>query len=224
MRFHLGLRSKAKRFCLSSPAKEKAASGESPAGELGFKSEPVADSRFGYSSEFGSKDEIFFDSKAWMDSDCEDDFYSVNGDLTPSRGSTPKHHFSTSGTPQVNKSLQLSAFLDSEAEPSPTDGKKKLLDLLLETSQGEQVGEEQNAEINGKENGYKLTDNKPPRSSEGSPHPSGTNSVRSSEVTPGRDFNNRKERICCFPGLMPSHNFNDRRKPKISPARQTERG
>ncbi|KAG8074075.1 hypothetical protein GUJ93_ZPchr0006g45929 [Zizania palustris] len=27
----------------------------------------------------GSKDEMFFDSRAWLDSDCEDDFYSVNG-------------------------------------------------------------------------------------------------------------------------------------------------
>ena len=27
----------------------------------------------------GSKDEAFFDSRAWLDSDCEDDFFSVNG-------------------------------------------------------------------------------------------------------------------------------------------------
>ena len=27
----------------------------------------------------GSKDEAFFDSRGWLDSDCEDDFYSVNG-------------------------------------------------------------------------------------------------------------------------------------------------
>jgi len=27
----------------------------------------------------GSKEEAFFDSKGWLDSDCEDDFYSVNG-------------------------------------------------------------------------------------------------------------------------------------------------
>lgn len=27
----------------------------------------------------GSKEEIFFDSRAWLDSDCDDDFYSVNG-------------------------------------------------------------------------------------------------------------------------------------------------
>lgn len=27
----------------------------------------------------GSKDDVFFDSRAWLDSDCEDDFFSVNG-------------------------------------------------------------------------------------------------------------------------------------------------
>lgn len=27
----------------------------------------------------GSKDEAFFDSQPWLESDCEDDFYSVNG-------------------------------------------------------------------------------------------------------------------------------------------------
>lgn len=27
----------------------------------------------------GSKEEIFFDSQPWLESDCEDDFYSVNG-------------------------------------------------------------------------------------------------------------------------------------------------
>jgi len=27
----------------------------------------------------GNKEEMFFDSRAWLDSDCEDDFFSVNG-------------------------------------------------------------------------------------------------------------------------------------------------
>lgn len=27
----------------------------------------------------GSKEDAFFDSKPWLDSDCEDDFFSVNG-------------------------------------------------------------------------------------------------------------------------------------------------
>ena len=48
MRFHLGLGSKAKRFFLYSPAKEKAANGGNRLGEVGFKSKLVADSGLGY--------------------------------------------------------------------------------------------------------------------------------------------------------------------------------
>ncbi|KAG6390094.1 hypothetical protein SASPL_151574 [Salvia splendens] len=51
----------------------------------------------------GSKDDAFFDSQPWLESDCEDEFLSVNGDFTPSRGSTPVHHRFSSGNPAVNK-------------------------------------------------------------------------------------------------------------------------
>lgn len=54
-----------------------------------------------YRSFGGSKDETFFDTQAWLDSDCDDDFYSVNGDFTPSRGSTPIHH--AAGTPRLSR-------------------------------------------------------------------------------------------------------------------------
>ncbi|XP_010514412.1 PREDICTED: uncharacterized protein At3g27210-like isoform X2 [Camelina sativa] len=43
---------------------------------------------------FGSRDETFFDSQPWLQSDSDDDFHSVNGDFTPSRGNTPKGSFS----------------------------------------------------------------------------------------------------------------------------------
>ncbi|GAB4847959.1 hypothetical protein Ancab_027021 [Ancistrocladus abbreviatus] len=62
----------------------------------------------GYQSSAGSKEETFFDSQAWLESDCDDDFYSVNGDFTPSRGSTPVHG-SAAGTPRINKTLSLQA-------------------------------------------------------------------------------------------------------------------
>lgn len=218
MRFHLGLGSKAKRLFLSTPAKEKAVKGENPVEGLGFKSKPAVDSGFRY-SEFDGKEE-FFDTKAWLDSDCEDDFMSVKGDFTPSRGNTPDHHFSTERAPQVNVSLHVPAFADNKSEPSPTDSKKKLFDLLRETSHDDN---ERVAETNGP--------NKPannyPKSSEGSPYHSGTNSAWSSEATPGRDSDNKKERTrrlrhCCFPGLLPSHSFNERRKPKMSPTSKAE--
>ncbi|KAG4170244.1 hypothetical protein ERO13_A12G136400v2 [Gossypium hirsutum] len=48
---------------------------------------PVANGDFAFISQspntfkdFGSKEETFFDSRAYLDSDCEDDFFSVNRD------------------------------------------------------------------------------------------------------------------------------------------------
>lgn len=58
----------------------------------------------------GSKDETFYDTQGWLDSDCDDDFHSVNGEFTPSRGSTPVHHdgtprFSRVFSPQVSRAV-----------------------------------------------------------------------------------------------------------------------
>ncbi|KAL1211251.1 hypothetical protein V5N11_023283 [Cardamine amara subsp. amara] len=78
----------------------------------------------------GNKEEmIFFDSRGWLDSDCDDDFMSVDGEFTPSRGTTPVHHKFCDQTPQ-------------EEQPSPTDNKKRLLELFKET-QDEDDEEEQ---------------------------------------------------------------------------------
>ncbi|KAK9061672.1 hypothetical protein SSX86_018855 [Deinandra increscens subsp. villosa] len=55
-----------------------------------------------------SKEETFFDSQAWLDSDCESDFMSVNGEFTPSRGNTPVHRNFSAATPPIKKSKRLS--------------------------------------------------------------------------------------------------------------------
>ncbi|KAL8160077.1 hypothetical protein V2J09_001614 [Rumex salicifolius] len=69
-------------------------------------------------SNCGSKEEAFFDTQGWLESDC-DEFYSVNGDFTSSRGSTPNYR-SIPGTP-LNRSLSSSqvnrAFLESRSPP-----------------------------------------------------------------------------------------------------------
>lgn len=76
----------------------------------------------------GSKDESFFEARPWLDSDSEDDFQSVRGDFTPSRGSTstPDHQMQTSFA------LQLSA---DKPNPSLMDKKQRLLELLQEKQQ-----------------------------------------------------------------------------------------
>ncbi|CAG7881889.1 unnamed protein product [Brassica rapa] len=87
-----------------------------------------------------SSEEItFFDSRGWLDSDCEDDFMSVDGEFTPSRGTTPVHHKFSDKTPEADEK--------KHEEPSPTDNKKRLLELFKETQdQDEDEGEDDVAE------------------------------------------------------------------------------
>ncbi|KAA0034204.1 hypothetical protein IC582_023285 [Cucumis melo] len=68
---------------------------------------------------FGKGDEIFFDSQAWLDSD-NDDFFSVNGDNTPSCGNTPLWRPNTIEAPL--------------ADPSSPKQRKKLLFELFQES------------------------------------------------------------------------------------------
>ncbi|ONM18166.1 uncharacterized protein At3g27210 [Zea mays] len=71
----------------------------------------------------GSKDESFFEARPWLDSDSEDDFYSVRGDFTPSRGSTPVH-------PRLTPSS--GRMLADRSGPSLVKKKQRLLELLQE--------------------------------------------------------------------------------------------
>ncbi|CAA0823480.1 Unknown protein [Striga hermonthica] len=80
-----------------------------------------------------SKDEAFFDSQPWIESDCEDDFMSVNGDFTPSRGSTPVHHKFSSGNPTVNNM--------EKAVASNMEQKKRLSELFKESLRHEKEEE-----------------------------------------------------------------------------------
>uniref|UniRef100_A0ACD5UQP7 Uncharacterized protein n=1 Tax=Avena sativa TaxID=4498 RepID=A0ACD5UQP7_AVESA len=76
------------------------------------------------SSYGGSKDESFFEARPWLDSDSKDDFQSVRGDFTPSRGSTPDHQ------------MQFAARLSVDRpNTSLMDKKQRLLELLQEKQQ-----------------------------------------------------------------------------------------
>lgn len=149
------------------------------------------------SGDFGSKEEIFFDSKAWMDSDCEDDFFSVNGEFTPSRGSTPNHPKFSPGTHKMFNLSLNEKFPDTKSEPSP---RKKLGDLFVEASEE-------------------------PMKVVGSPvvDDSATNSpLTGNGMTPNRE-KKRRDRLlnygskCCIPGFAGAVGIDGRRQ-KSSPS------
>ncbi|THG22835.1 hypothetical protein TEA_023148 [Camellia sinensis var. sinensis] len=181
----------------------------------------------------GSKGETFFDSQPWLESDCEDDFFSVNGDFTPSRGNTPVHQSSSAGTPQGN-----SAFFDDKTtsskpspspSPSPTDGKKKLAELFRDSLKGDQDVDDPNIPVNqnvsnGKVEAKTTILGLPPRSEVGTHFVSGPNSVCSSERTLNGVYRDDKEKPmksvqCCLPRMLSSRSFSERKKKMESPAR-----
>ncbi|KAG6497444.1 uncharacterized protein At3g27210-like isoform X1 [Zingiber officinale] len=199
MRYRLGLASKAKRFFLASPAKDKSLYEANPVDGFSLKSPKLA----------GSKDEIFFDTQVWLDSDCEDDFFSVNGDFTPSRGSTPIHPLSMPSTPKLDNHFLFDKSPYSISEPSPT-GRKKLAELLYETNVTE-VKEDATAKSDRDKTSTTRTSNS-----------LSTSSACSTEGTPSRDLGSRKDKAwsaghCCLPSLR-NFGLDERRQKMSSPS------
>lgn len=166
--------------------------------------------------DFGSKDETFFDSQAWLESDCEDDFMSVKGDFTPSRGSTPVHHNFSTGTPRVNGALLVDPTTPvSIPEPSPNTRKNRLSDLFNDSLRGNYDDEEQT----------KLSNQNGTNEKVATPYVSEANSVTSDGRTPNGDFKPEREKSmksmqCCLPSMLSTRIYGER-KTKMSPARST---
>ncbi|KAH0467296.1 hypothetical protein IEQ34_004534 [Dendrobium chrysotoxum] len=191
MGFSGGVASKVKRLFFSWQVKENSPDNSK-----------IVNSGLGFgATDFGSKQDIFFDTRGWLDSDCEDDYYSVKGEFTPSRGSTPNRYFGSVGTPQVNgKAFNDDMFPDSRSEHSPTE-KKKLAELLQD-SLSEQVGNELTSGEN-KFEGVGKSDEE--TNGKADIQDVETNQLLSSSGTPKR----KKEKsglsaACCIPGLVPS--------------------
>ncbi|WOL02484.1 hypothetical protein Cni_G11203 [Canna indica] len=200
----LGIGSESKKLWNSYSVKEKALNGRDSVGNL--------ESR---SINLGSKDETFFDSQTWLDSDCEEDFVSANGDFIPSRGSTPNYQINTNGTFQFDKSERSIISPEAKSEPSPTDGKKKLAELLKES---------QNEELDIKQDGANViteVNGKPHISKVETTELTETNSPSTNADTPNKDLNHHKQRRmkvkqCCLPSLVHSLSFRERRNRKAS--------
>ncbi|KFK37644.1 hypothetical protein AALP_AA3G010000 [Arabis alpina] len=156
----------------------------------------------------GYKEEmVFFDSRGWLDSDCEDDFMSVDGEFTPSRGTTPVHH---NFCDQIPKAEETKHEEEEEALPSPTDNKKRLLELFKET-QDEDEEEEQEVDVVAKSKARACLWLRTP--------------VRSS--APTTPYNNDRERQRlkrvrsathggCVPRLVSCSSFTERRRKMMS--------
>ncbi|PSR87491.1 hypothetical protein CEY00_Acc30539 [Actinidia chinensis var. chinensis] len=195
--------------------------GDRPIAEGGLKSQPVASVR-----DVGGKEETFFDSQPWLESDCEDDFFSVNGDVTPSSGSTPVNQSFSARTLRVNLTLSDDKQPCSKPETSPTN-KKKLSDLLCESLKGDQDVDDQNTpanqnRVNGKVEAKTTIHGLPPKPADCTAFVSGANSVCSSEKTPNGDYRPDKEKPlksvkCCLPIMLSSRSFSERKK-KMSSA------
>ncbi|KAG6578372.1 hypothetical protein SDJN03_22820, partial [Cucurbita argyrosperma subsp. sororia] len=149
----------------------------------------------------GSKEEAFFDSRAWLDSDCED-FFSVKGDFTPSRDNTPIHHRFTAGTPRASQAGADDKPSTFNSSPLPTKRRKKLADLFRES-----LGDEASfAFLNHDDN--RKTDE---------PCLPGTGSVCNSERTVGNGVDDKnmigfESKFCCLPPLVSRNSWRERKE------------
>lgn len=135
MRFRRGSKSssKAKKGAAAAPAAAPWQNGERKVGGGG----PGSNSRqvapddtgiVGNVDDGSSRDETFYEATAWLESDCEDDFYSVNGDLTPARSFASRTSGRNTPPPRPRDLPTLAAILKAE----PLKPQRRLGDLLRE--------------------------------------------------------------------------------------------
>ncbi|KAM7279111.1 hypothetical protein ACFE04_006245 [Oxalis oulophora] len=180
----------------------------------------------------GSKEEIFFDSRTYLESDCEDDFFSVNGDFTPSRGNTPVHHSFSGGIVSNNNKEPI---LDKTSLITPEPSPRKRLSELFRESENPDIDLQspastyQNAAGTNSEVKQTIL-NVLPKSANGTPPSvSGPNSLCSSERTANGDNLLESEKKSprsmqlCFPSMVSCRGFSPRKK-KMTPVIPTVAG
>ncbi|KAK9090145.1 hypothetical protein Sjap_023322 [Stephania japonica] len=206
MKVRLGFgSSKPSKFVSPSPTKENPVNGEYSVADLGFKPQhPIQN--------FGSKEEAFFDSQPWLESDCDDDFFSVKGDFTPSRGNTPNYQSNFVRTPSRGKAFVVESAKEFKPEPSPNTKKKKLSELFQESFAGD-VSDDQNIGVT---NPGVINLDLSQKSTNGTPNISGVSSVCNSESVPNapKAESEKLSRAvqCCLPSFGQSRSSIDRKK------------
>lgn len=221
MKLGFSFRSKRDKLVIPSPVKENLpVKGEHAIAGAGFRSQMSPTRPVTAFHDFGSKEEAFFDSQPWLESDCDDDFLSVNGDFTPSRGTTPVHQsIISTKTLLVNKPVLENQKPISQIEQSPSEKKKRLFELFRESIGGDT--DAQHKLFSAKE----KAETKPTivgtlgsKSPTGTPSISGANSMCSStERTPSGNIRTERERLikskqCCLPRLISGHSYSERKK------------
>ncbi|CAN6447047.1 unnamed protein product [Victoria cruziana] len=176
---------------------------------------------------YGSKDETFFDSLAWLESDCDEDFVSVYGDFTPSRGNTWNQQEISPGTGRPTISYIVSTISDAKEQASPTDNKKRLEDLFRETKEKDEnvssalslQSSTTDQHFHGKSPEFEKPNVPVPlKALIATPTSSEANSTGVGDTTPnGNDLKvdcrkAAKGSQCCMPNLLPSFSFNEKKK------------
>ncbi|XP_057949550.1 uncharacterized protein At3g27210-like [Malania oleifera] len=147
-----------------------------------------------------SKEEMFFDSQFCLESDCED-FFSVNGDVSPSRGTSPVRQSSSSETSRLVKSLYVDIVPNSDSEQSLMEKKKKLVELFRDSFNRNPVHSDKKSQNKGKI----IASGRPepmetifdlhPMSIDESPRTSAATSICSTERTLIQGIKPKKERV-----------------------------
>ncbi|KAK9278993.1 hypothetical protein L1049_028575 [Liquidambar formosana] len=123
------IRSKRVKLVIPPRVREEPINTKRPTAEVSSKSQRSV----AHPSTIDSKEDNFFESQNWIGSDCEEDFFSVNGDSVSSVASPPSHLGCFASSPHVNGTLSTEKTPDSKQEPSSNEGKRDLVDLLHTT-------------------------------------------------------------------------------------------
>ncbi|KAL5717639.1 hypothetical protein ACHQM5_010619 [Ranunculus cassubicifolius] len=159
-----------------------------------------------------SKDETFFDSQGWLDSDCEDDYLSVNGDFTP-RGSFSDQPSSNTGNLQLTKSESMDRPPNLNTEPSilsPTDKKMKLSELLVEGKDEQETPKKLDNSVKPSKSTRVISNLFPSLSRSNSLRSNSTPNSKSKQEE--KEENSTKGAQCCLPMLLTSLSFRERKK------------
>ncbi|KAK4367375.1 hypothetical protein RND71_011167 [Anisodus tanguticus] len=214
MKFRLVFASKSDKLVSPSPIKDKPLdNGEIKITDLQLKPQRSPVVPVTSFSHYRSKEETFFDSQAWLESDCDDDFFSVKGDFTPSlgntpsRGNTPVHRGMLAGNVLGNRSSFVERPPGTLPQSSPRHKRKNLLELFKESRNGN--ANEQDAD---NQNGLAIDVQLPPKSTSSTPYVPVSTGKRTSIGKFKSEPSSPRSGQCCLPGLRSSGSFKERRK------------